>query len=94
MGEKDITLKDYLSAPKRYADLLNGSIFHGRQIINAGELQDADTVPSKSDELSIIERIISILLAITDQSFRQYHSPASPCEMNTPNSNALPDSHP
>lgn len=37
MGEKDITLKDYLSSPKRYADLLNGSIFQGRQIIDASE---------------------------------------------------------
>ena len=65
MGEKDITLKDYLSAPKRYADLLNGSIFHGRQIIDAGELQDADTVQSKSDELSIIERINDITMKQT-----------------------------
>lgn len=65
MGEKDITLKDYLSDPKRYADLLNGSIFQGRQIIDAGELQDADTVQSKSDELSIMERINDITMKQT-----------------------------
>lgn len=65
MGEKDITLKDYLSSPKRYADLLNGSIFQGRQIIDAGELQDADTVQSKSDDQSIIERINDITMKQT-----------------------------
>ena len=50
---------------ERYADLLNGSIFQGRQIIDAEELQDADTVQSKSDELSILERINDITMKQT-----------------------------
>ena len=62
MGKNDITLKDYLSEPKRYADLLNGSIFQGRQIIDADELMDADTVQAKSDEQAIIERINDITM--------------------------------
>ena len=65
MGKNDITLKDYLSEPKRYADLLNGSIFQGRQIIDADELMDADTVQSKSDEQAIIERINDITMKQT-----------------------------
>lgn len=65
MGEKDITLKDYLSDPKRYADLLNGSIFQGRQIIDAKELREADTVQSKSDESSVLERINDITMKQT-----------------------------
>lgn len=65
MGKNDITLKDYLSEPKRYADLLNGSIFQGRQIIDANELTDADTVQSKSDEQAIMERINDITMKQT-----------------------------
>ncbi|MBD5526785.1 MAG: hypothetical protein HDR04_20780 [Lachnospiraceae bacterium] len=65
MGKNDITLKDYLSEPKRYADLLNGSIFQGRQIIGADELTDADTVQSKSDKQTIMERINDITMKQT-----------------------------
>lgn len=65
MGKNDITLKDYLSDPKRYADLINGSIFQGRQIIDADELTDAGTVQSKSDEQSIVERISDITMKQT-----------------------------
>ncbi|MBD5514951.1 MAG: hypothetical protein HDR06_09930 [Lachnospiraceae bacterium] len=65
MGKNDITLKDYLSEPKRYADLLNGSIFQGRQIIDADELMDTDTVQSKSDEQTIMERINDITMKQT-----------------------------
>ncbi|MDE7130265.1 MAG: Rpn family recombination-promoting nuclease/putative transposase [Lachnospiraceae bacterium] len=65
MGKNDITLKDYLSEPKRYADLLNGSIFQGRQIIDAGELIEADTVQSKSDEQAIMERLNDITMKQT-----------------------------
>lgn len=48
MGKKDITLKDYFSDCRRYADLLNGSVFCGQQMIKAEELQEAGTVQSKS----------------------------------------------
>ena len=65
MGKNDITLKDYLSEPGRYADLLNGSIFQGRQIIDADDLSDAGTVQSKSDEQSIVERISDITMKQT-----------------------------
>ncbi len=65
MGKKDITLKEYLSDPRRYADLLDGSIFHGRQIITAEELLEADTVQTKSDSQSILERINDITMKQT-----------------------------
>lgn len=60
MGKNDITLKDYLSDPRRCADLLNGSIFRGRQIIDADGLADADTVQVKSDSQTVMERINDI----------------------------------
>lgn len=65
MGKKDITLKDYLSDTRRYADLLNGSIFQGKQIIHAEELQDTATVKSKSDQYAVIERTNDIAMKQT-----------------------------
>ncbi len=65
MGKKDITLKDYFSDRRRYADLLNGSIFCGQQIIRAEELQDTDTVQSKSDNYAVLERTNDIAMKQT-----------------------------
>ena len=62
MGKKDITLKDYFSDSTRYADLLNGSVFQGKQMICAGELQDADTAQAKSDALAVLERTNDIAM--------------------------------
>lgn len=62
MGKKDITLKDYFSDAARYADLLNGSVFQGKQVICAGELQDADTAQAKSDALAVLERTNDIAM--------------------------------
>lgn len=65
MGKKDITLKDYFSDCRRYADLLNGGIFCGQQIIRAEELQDTGTVQSKSDSHAVLERINDIAMKQT-----------------------------
>lgn len=53
MGKKDITLKDYFSDSRRYADLINGSVFQGAQMIQADELQGVDTVQAKSNALVV-----------------------------------------
>ncbi|MCM1144482.1 MAG: Rpn family recombination-promoting nuclease/putative transposase [Blautia sp.] len=65
MGKKDITLKDYLSDAKRYADLLNGSIFQGRQIIHAEELLETGTVYAKADNQATLERMADIAMKQT-----------------------------
>ena len=65
MGKKDITLKDYFSDRRRYADLLNGGIFDGQQMIKAEELRDTDTVQSKSDSHAVLERINDIAMKQT-----------------------------
>lgn len=67
MGKKDITLKDYFSDSRRYADLLNGSIFGGQQMIKGEELQDTDTVQSKSDSQGVVERTNDIAMKQTKQ---------------------------
>lgn len=65
MGKKDITLKDYFSDRHRYADLLNGSVFGGEQMIKAEELRDTDTVQSKSDSHAVLERTDDIAMKQT-----------------------------
>lgn len=56
MGKKDIGLKAYLQNAVRYADLWNGAVFRGKQIIKAEELQEITPVRSKSDQDAILER--------------------------------------
>ena len=38
MGKMDVLLKSYLGDARRYADLWNGGLFCGRQIVKAEEL--------------------------------------------------------
>lgn len=65
MGKKDITLKDYLSDSAKYADLWNGSMFQGRQVIKAEELSELNTVQSKSDRQAVLERSNDIAMKQT-----------------------------
>lgn len=65
MGKKDITLKDYLSDTRRYADLLNGSIFQGRQIVCGEKLTDANTVQVRAEEGSPMERTNDMVMKQT-----------------------------
>lgn len=41
--EQDLLLKRYLSDNERYADLLNGFAFGGRQIVKASDLTELDS---------------------------------------------------
>ncbi|MBO5278188.1 MAG: transposase [Lachnospiraceae bacterium] len=41
--EKDVTKKSCLSDKERYADLINGLIFQGKQLVQAGDLTDMDS---------------------------------------------------
>ncbi|MDE5894209.1 MAG: hypothetical protein K2H45_14930, partial [Acetatifactor sp.] len=50
MGRRDLSLKSYLSDPVRYADVYNGSVFGGVQVLDATQLEEAATVATKVDE--------------------------------------------
>ena len=50
MGKRDLSLKSYLSDPVRYADVYNGSVFGGMQVLDATQLEEAATVATKADE--------------------------------------------
>lgn len=41
--EKDLLQKKYLSDDERYADLINGLLFNGKQQIKASDLQETDS---------------------------------------------------
>lgn len=56
MGSKDIGLRSYLQDAVRYADLWNGGVFKGKQIVRAGELQEITPVRLKSDGDTMLER--------------------------------------
>lgn len=57
MGKEDIRLKNYLEDARRYADLWNGSVFKGKQILKVGELKEVSPVLSRTGEGSVLERI-------------------------------------
>ena len=42
MGTKDLWQSDYFDDKKRFADMINGAFFHGEQVINADELEEAE----------------------------------------------------
>lgn len=44
MGKEDMLLKSYLGDARRYADLWNGALFGGRQLVKPGELEEASPV--------------------------------------------------
>ena len=42
MGKKDLWQSDYFDDKRRFADMMNGALFHGKQVMKAEELGDAD----------------------------------------------------
>lgn len=43
MGQKDLSFKSHISREENFADLFNGILFQGREIIRADELETADS---------------------------------------------------
>ena len=48
MGKKNNVMCDYLEKPERFADFINGSLYGGRQVISAREIEESQTVYSKA----------------------------------------------
>ena len=42
MGKSDVYMKRWLSNKERFADLINGSLFHGKQIFSGDSLRAED----------------------------------------------------
>ncbi|MBQ4343491.1 MAG: hypothetical protein IJC38_06365, partial [Erysipelotrichaceae bacterium] len=43
MNQKDSALKHFFRVNERFADLINGTIYRGKQIVNFSELVEVDT---------------------------------------------------
>ena len=43
MGQKDISLITYFEDQRRYADLINGFVFKGKQIVSEQDVQEMDS---------------------------------------------------
>ena len=67
--EKDLRKKKYLYDTERFADLINGTVCHGKQIISANDLSDMDSQTGNkySEESPKAERVIKCRV-----SFRFY----------------------
>ncbi len=62
MGEKDIRLKVYFDDAKRYADLWNGSMFQGKQIVKAEDLKTISPVLDMADKTGTEEMLRDIVM--------------------------------
>lgn len=62
MGKKDLTLKSYLSDPVRYADVYNGSVFKGMQVLDGAQLEEAQAVAVKAEGNVALERTCDIAM--------------------------------
>lgn len=62
MGKKDILLKSYLEDARRYADLWNGSVFCGRQMVKAEELEVISPVFSKAEGGIVLEKTCDLVM--------------------------------
>lgn len=62
MGKEDIGLKTYLEDTRRYADLWNGSVFKGKQMLKAGGLKEVSPVLSKADAGIALEKIRDLVM--------------------------------
>ncbi|MCM1125827.1 MAG: Rpn family recombination-promoting nuclease/putative transposase [Lachnospiraceae bacterium] len=74
MGKEDIKLKTYLEDTRRYADLWNGSVFHGRQILKPEELHAVSPVLTHTSGGHVMERIRDLVMmqSGTGQCFAVY----------------------
>ena len=87
MGKEDVNLKDYFNDVGRYADLWNGGVFEGKQIVKSDELQEVNPSVFKADNHAVMERSRDvvmkqnlkghrfILLAVENQKIIDYSMP-------------------
>lgn len=56
MGKMDVLLKSYLGDARRYADLWNGGLFCGRQIVKAEELEEIPPILVHANQKEVLEK--------------------------------------
>ena len=76
MGKSDVYMKRWLSNKERFADLVNGSLFQGRQVFSGKSLRMDDNeqgiIIRKSDGKEIsVQRYRDIMMTAEDQTRRK-----------------------
>lgn len=61
MGKKDEYQFDYLDDNRRFADQINGALFHGKQIVKPEELEPEDSQAVSLGKGNGVEKIRSIV---------------------------------
>ena len=62
MGKKDEKLRNFLEDETLYADLWNGGVFGGRQVVHADELEETNPILLKANEGQSKERIRDVVM--------------------------------
>lgn len=67
MGKPDVSIKQWLKTKRRFADLFNGILFEGEQIIKAEELEEIDSesdiiIADKSHKTKALQRHRDIVM--------------------------------
>lgn len=87
MGKLDEYQFDYLDDNNRFADQINGALFHGRQVVDPNELEPADmqyvylgkeagkrkNYKAIADKVRIWQGRVIHILAVENQTFVDYH---------------------
>lgn len=82
MGQADIYENDYLDNNRRFADLANNVLYHGRQVIPADELEDVDTEllyaedneakKTIRDKVKLWRGALIVILSVENQNYVDY----------------------
>lgn len=80
MGKKNNVMCDYLEKPERFADFINGSLYGGKQVILPEEVEESQTVYSKTAKSrDILKRVCGegsyILIGVENQDMVHYAMP-------------------
>lgn len=62
MGKKDEKLRNFLEDETLYADLWNGGVFEGKQVVHADELEESNPILLKANEGQSKERIRDVVM--------------------------------
>lgn len=47
MQKQNVVSIDYLETPARFADLLNGYVYHGREVVDAADIRELNSSVSR-----------------------------------------------
>lgn len=74
MQEQNVVSIDYFKVKKRFADLLNGYIYHGQEVIRPQDVQELDSVISRTRRSGTVLRADVNILDLMRKVQRKCHA--------------------